>query len=285
MKRYRRAVQGRLASLVAAILIVVGGCVAPEPSRPATLYPSESPQPSASTDTSQGPPQPTPLDPDDLPEASLEIEMATAICDPEQSDLDINAGESLVPCYDGLVVGLRALKTSIEDIERLYLQRPRCASTPCTTEELSTVTVTGWSDGVATSVVIDWEQNRIRPPVTDLEAEWPRPSSTLAPPVAKPEIDGAPRYVRKREPLPFCGNADEDRAAAMQCFRDAVLDNRPAEMLESFDVGGGTQVFRFAGQGLVSRYAMFGSVWREHRGGLIVGPAFGWSFEEWFAGR
>ena len=227
-------------------------------------------------------PEATLLDPDDLPAASLESEGATAICDPEASQLDPEAGDSLVVCYDGLLLGLRALKTTVAVVDRLYLRRPACAGSPCTAEELATVTVTGWSADIATSVVIDWERNRITPPAPDSDASWPTPTSTIGPSVARPDLDGAPQFVREREPLPYCGSADEDREGAMQCFRDAVLDGRPAEMLDAFDVSGGIQVFRYDGSALIRRVAPFGSVWREDSGGLIIGPTFGWSYEEWF---
>lgn len=70
--------------------------------------PGVSPTPTPTDAASPSAPQPTLLDPDNLPAASLEDEGVTAICEPDQSHLDINAGESLVDCYDGLLLGLRA---------------------------------------------------------------------------------------------------------------------------------------------------------------------------------
>lgn len=174
------------------------------------------------------------------------------------------------------------MKTTLAHVDRLYLKRPVCASIPCTPEELATVIVTGWSGDAATTVVIDGERNRITPPLPDAAATWPIPTSTQGPSPARPDIDGAPRSIRDREPLPYCGSADDDRQAAMQCFRDAVLDGRPVEMIEMFAIGGGTQVFRFDGRGLIQRFAPFGNEWREDRGGMIIGSAFGWSYQAWF---
>lgn len=270
--------RGRLS--LAVIAVWVAGCLTPtqSPVRSSTLSPSLSALPTAAPSPTL--PQPTLLDPDDLPSANLEELDATLICDPEASRIDGN-GESLVACYDGLLLGLRALTTAVDGVDRLYLRRPICASSPCPPEELSRVTVTGWTGDAATSVTIDWEDFRVTPPAPDPGARWPTPNSTAAPAVARPEIEGAPKVVQEREPLPFCGNAIEIGVAANQCFLSAVLDGRPAEMLDKFDVTGGTVVYRFDGRGLVCRYAMFPDGWLTDAGGLVLSGPGGWSLDNW----
>lgn len=285
MKPRRRHLGSSLALVAVLVALALVACTAPLPSTSTspgpTVTPTVAPTAAPSAAASPSAPQPTLLDPDNLPTASLEGEGATAVCDAEQSDADPSAGESLVVCYDGLVLGLRALKTREINVDRLYLRRPVCASSPCTPEELATVTVTGWTGETALSVEIDWEHNRITPPQVDTDVNWPAPTTTEGPGIAKPQVKGAPTLVRDRESLPYCGNTEDAREAAMQCFRDAVLDGRPAEMLEPFDVSGGIQILRFDGQGLVTRYALYGDGWFQDGGNLIIGPSFGWSFHNW----
>src|SRR5262245_27707804 len=113
-------------SAIAILVVVASSCAspvpsaAPSPSLPiATPASTRSPAPSAATT-----PTPSVLLPfDDLPEGSLEHEGATLICDADPDQLDINAGQTLAPCYDGLLMGLRALLTAGGNLfDRLYLQ-------------------------------------------------------------------------------------------------------------------------------------------------------------------
>jgi len=67
----------------------------------------------------------------------------------------------------------------------------------------------------------------------------------------------------------------------MGCFLDAILRGTPAEMLDTFDVSGGTEIFRFDGHGPVIRFAELPDGWFQDLGSINLG---GWSFDE-LAGR
>ena len=266
-----------------ALLLGIAACATPysSPAPTPTLLASATLVPTPSQTPYHSPSSTTFLDPDLLPQASLEEEGATLVCDPEPSQLNSNAGKTLVPCYDGLLLGLRALKSAIDGVDRLYLRRPGCAAIPCTPLELGTATVTGWSGGSATSVTVDWERLQITVPERDPLATWPSPNSITSPPISRPAIDGAPDIVRDRDPYPFCGDVERDGLAAERCFLDLVLGGLSAEMLDRLDVTGGTQVFRFGGQGLIVRYAEFPDGWYRDAGSVILGTAGGWSFDNW----
>jgi hypothetical protein len=264
------------------LAFVLTACTVVPPST-ALLTPTNPPATIASAPPSPSPPASASvlLDPEDLPEANLKEEDATLLCDPEASQFDLNAGDTLLFCYDGLLLGLRALKTGADHFDRLYLQRAICASIPCTPAELGTVTVTGWTDGAALSVVIDHARSGVTVPAPDSEAMWPTPSSTESASVARPEIDGAPKVVRQREPYPYCGAVHQDRLPALRCFLDAMLRGTPAEMLDRSRVSGEIRVFRFDGQGLIERYAEFPDGWLLDGGSAILGSAGTWSYDGW----
>jgi hypothetical protein len=215
-----------------------------------------------------------------LPEASLDKEKATLLCDPEQNQSDSQAGETVVFCYDGLLLGLRALSTTMDHVDRLYLRRTPCATSPCTSTELAIIVVTGWLGPAPTSVTIDFDHSSATVPYADPTAAWPTPTSPVTPPVERPKVAGAPTEVLQREPFPFCGDAAQDRHTAMTCFLDAVAAGRPAEMLDVFDVSGGQEVFRYSGAGPVSRYAKFAEGWFKDSGAIVLGTGLGgWSYD------
>jgi hypothetical protein len=239
---------------------------------------------------SSSPPSPTAtavayLDPEGLPPASLEDEGATTICDPEASQFDGNAGPTVVPCYDGTLLGLRALHTAMAKVDRIYLRRTPCQQIPCTTSELSVVTVIGWTGNDALSVVLDNEHNTVTVPQSDPLAVWPMPGSTVSPEAKRVDLKGAPKVVCEREPYPYCGDAPDGQSPIRSCFRYAVLDGRQVEMIDHNIVTGDVWVMRFDGQGLIWRYGEGeGGGWFRDGGSLILGiDATRWSYDNWRA--
>lgn len=237
-------------------------------------FASSSPAPSASAVVY--------LNPNTLPPASLEEEDATSICDPEANQFDPNAGAT-VPCDSGTVLGLRALHLEIAQVDRIYLRRMPCQQMPCSTTELSVITVTGWSGDRAMSVVYDNEHFTITAPVPDPLALWPSPQPVEPPPVERVDIAGAPREVRERDPYPYCGEAPDGPSPIRTCFRAAVLDGRPVEMIDHNIVTGDIWVMRFDGQGLLWRYGEAeGGGWFRDRGSMILGiDAERWDYLNW----
>lgn len=229
------------------------------------------------------------IDESDLSDASLDAERPTGICDPEPRTANPDAGDSQVFCSDALELGFRALRTVLPSIDRLYLDRQTCAAVPSTPRELDEVRVVGWLANEAYTVVIDWNDSTITKPTPGASSPWPSATSSVAPPVARPPIVGAPREVRRREPFPFCGRAkplgfgrdepgDYERVLEInRCFYDGVLQGRPVEMILITDVTREPAILRFDGTGFVSRYMQEGDHadrrWYRRDGTLILGSS------------
>jgi hypothetical protein len=212
---------------------------------------------------------------DALPSVSLDPAAQTAICDPQAYQLDTDAGEATIACPDGLVLGLRALSTiSSSPIERLYLQRPSCDTTPCTEGELSTATVTGWTATDANSVGLDSRKPTVEVMTPASPAVWPSGSSTT-PARDRPVIEGAPAEIASRTAYPYCGEAElGDPEAVTECFRDAVLGGRPAELIERYvgtEEGLITRLYRFDGRGALVMYQRSDGRWFRQAGSMILG--------------
>lgn len=271
---------------VAALVLGSAGCTPPTP----TSYASPSlpaTQPVASGVAPSGPLSPAPsplmyLDPEALPSVELEDEDATSICDPDASQVDADAGATVVGCYDGTLFGLRALRMSLDGVERIYLRRTPCARIPCTRDELSIVVVTGWAGDEAWSTTIDWTRS-ITVPQLDPSATWPSGTTNAAPPVERPQVPGAPRAIRDREPYPYCGEATEGGGPEVgACFRTLLLDGRPVEMLERSPVTGNLTVLRFAGRGLIIGFKETDNGWVRDGGSMVLGlDSSTWSYHNW----
>jgi len=225
---------------------------------------------------------------DDLPPlAGLDPASLTAACDPEPAQATPLAGEATIFCGDGLLLGLRALSTvGTTSFGHLYLQRPVCAATPCTTDELSVATVTGWSSDGGFSVRLDSRLSSTGVPVPDASTVWPAVGASAVPAPARPEIPGAPSEIAGRVAYPYCGEAElGDPTTTLGCFRDSVLGGWKAELVQKvFGTEGGelTWVYRFDGQGAITRYAGSGGTWQRQSGTLILGTTpLAWDFDPW----
>ena len=231
-----------------------------------------------------------PLAIDTLPKVNLDPAQLTAVCDPDPSQGNMNAGESKVTCFDGLVLGLRALQTRTDKpFQRVYLRRPPCTATPCTSDELNMAQVTGWTVEGAMSVELDARFMSVTGPVPDPGATWPEAGAFGPVPVKREAIKGAPKEVAARRPYPFCGRAEVGRPPEiLACFRAAVLAARPAEMIERvFGTEGGEilWLFRYSGRGALARYEQDGTHWVRQVGTMNLGitPA-AWAIEQWSSG-
>lgn len=272
---------------LALALPLVAACASPVTPTPGSLSPAF---PSATPPLPSGLPSPQPspsaspqafLDPDSLPLASLADENVTSICDPDANQFNPEAGTG-VPCYDGLLQGLRALHTAVAHVDRIYLRRIRCQQVPCSTSELSVSTVTGWSGTTAFSVVFDGEHQTITVPQPDPLAVWPNPPFVQQPPIARIEIAGEPQTVRDRDPFPYCGDAPDGPSPIRTCFLAAVLGAGQAEMLDHDVLNGYTFVLRFDRQGPIWRFGESEKGWFRDGGSLILGiDAVRWDFDSW----
>jgi hypothetical protein len=178
-------------------------------------------------------------------------------------------------------------------IDRLYLNRPACATGVCVPEEVSRVRVIGWSGPEAFTVTMDWDANTITVPAPGAAAAWPSATSSIAPSIRRPSLDDVPREIREREPYPFCGRAQpigfqddtpEDVARVRDinsCFFDGVLEARPVEMIDVSAVTRDPAIFRFDGRGRVVRFELEGDSpgrgWVRREGWLILGGTVYWS--------
>ena len=278
----------RIGAVALAIAALVAACGDPGPSAPPSssigLFPHISfARPSAVVSTS--PSASRVIEVDTLPRVFPDPATQTAVCDPQASQLDTDYGEATIACYDGIVLGLRALSTlSSSPIERLYLQRPTCAAKPCTEDELSTATVTGWTATDAFSVGLDSREKTVEV-LPAPAAAWPEGTSAT-PGVDRPVIESAPPEIAARPAYPYCGEAELGQPEAITgCFRDAVLAGRPAELVDRYvgtEEGPITRLYRFDGRGAIASYLHDGRRWSRQAGSLILGFTPGaFDFDPW----
>jgi hypothetical protein len=216
----------------------------------------------------------------------------TVVCGRNRADLDGDLPQPSIECATGrggaLALGLAAIQTVADrPIERLYLQGNRCPTTGCTDEAFQVGTVVGWTkNGDAYRTLIDLRISRVSVPIRDDSIEWPRFGTSEAPAIQRPVIKTAPAEVTDRTPYPFCGVATlGEPPSVARCFRDAVLDARPAEMIlhttgaEGFPM---LELYRFAGKGVVVRYRRAEGQWSRTAGTLILeGRPMFWYLEQW----
>lgn len=263
----------------AVLLGAVASCAlpAPSPGTPSGFPPASPPSPSLAAT----PPPSTPvayLDATDLPSANLGTAGATTLCDP---NVTIGGAPSGIACSEALSLALRAFKLQVDHVDRMYLMRTACGG--CTAPAGDFPTVVAWSGSQTLVVSIDGGHGRVTAPITAPEnALWPTSSGSAAPQPHRPAIEGAPKSVSERVAYPFCGDARVDGSNAYGCFLDAILDGRPAELVDAFAVTAGVEILRFSGRGLIERYADWPEGWMRDGGSAVLGsPAGNWSFDNW----
>jgi hypothetical protein len=227
---------------------------------------------------------------DALRPTSLDPGALTAVCDAEPAQANPDAGETKIGCYDGIVLGLRAIQTATDEtILRAYLHRPVCAAIPCTADELNVATVTGWgADGAVTTTTLDARLDTVAVPTHDA-AKWPPAGPPVSPRAEVLVVAGAPHELNEREPYPFCGRVDTGfPPISLGCFRTLVLLGRPAEVVEvvhGAEGGTFTWLFRYDGNGAITKYSNDVGGWHRQVGSMILGvAATGWDFDPWSAG-
>jgi hypothetical protein len=258
---------------------------------------SLSPASATATPTSV-PPSATPpwLSIRDLPRVDLADVHAPAICDLDPAQAGLGAGEATIACSDGLALAAAVVHTVTSDLlVRVYLRRPSCVAVPCPQDELSTATVALWTAAAAIEVHLDSRLETVMPPTAVGEGTWPVAGSAPAPDVARPTIKGAPREIAERDPHPFCGRADVGQPSdVIRCFRAAVLEGRPVEMIEQARGTEGGEVlwiYRYDGDGRLVRFTHDQTVngdgsmadeWSRAEGAMVLGiDAWGWDFDPW----
>lgn len=283
-------------TLIAAVVMACSPMQSAEPSVGPAITPS-----AALTVPPPQEPSPSPvtiqiLDDEALADVHLQDSGATAVCDPDPSAF----GD--VFCSDGLEWGLRALRTVMPSVDRLYLNRPACASGTCTPEDVNIVRVIGWIGDDAHTVFLDGDNSTVTVPVPGAAALWPLATSSVPPPIFRPSIKNAATEIHRREPYPYCGRAmpiglvddtpaEVERYRAINtCFLDGVLDGRPVEMIEITAVTEKPALFRFDGQGPVLRYleSTEGTAarrWYRAEGPVILGSSVLFGLEQYLSVR
>jgi hypothetical protein len=233
---------------------------------------------------------------EELPRVELSGVQATAVCDPEPAQANVDAGETTIFCSDALRLAASVVRTVTADPPiRLYLHRPACAAMPCSDDELSTADVAAWTASGVFGVHVDSRLEAIEQPSPIADGGWPEVAGATAPEVARPTIKTAPHEVAARTPFPWCGRAEVGEPPEVAgCFRAAVLDGRPAEMIEQvYGTEGGPVlwIYRYDGHGRIVRFQHDTSVngdgsradsWSRSEGAMILGiDSSGWSFEPW----
>lgn len=266
--------------MTAALTVVVLACASPPPSP--TPQPSLEPSPNATVPT-QAPvespsPSPSPLV---IDETDLIVEIpakhvpsrTTSLCDRQQDNNGSLEGvKPPLVCEDALLIGTRVAQLlSGEKPDRMYLERSDCQ--PCSADELHTGILHVWAAGRDIDVAID---SRMRT-VTVLDPGggdgWPRAGDSSAPPLGRPKLPDAPTSLQQRARLPLCGvSRGEPSPAAQRCFRDAVVELRPAELVYRYSTGEGLFVDRFDGTGALAHYSYIDGAWQEQRVALVLNP-------------
>jgi hypothetical protein len=260
--------------------------VAQQPSSTAAVgTPGPTPTPSP-TSTAEPTPSPAPtLAVGDVPDGDLLDARPTAVCDPTPGQGDPDSGAASIGCGDGLTFALRAVRTMSEaPPERIYLRRPVCAGTPCTDDELNTVDAFVWVGDRVFAMRWDWRMESIARPAVVQGDPWPTSGGSAAPEPARPKLEDAPAEIRDRARLPFCGAAGRfDPPRVGRCFRDAVLDGRPAEMVNTTSSSHGGEIvelYRFEGSGPIHADTQSDGKWFASEGTMQLGiTEDAWDFE------
>jgi hypothetical protein len=289
----------RLGWLLAASVVVAAACGGPVPAPSMPAAPSTATsttataQPAASPTIprSPGPAATAPaIDIDDLPLVTPDPATLTAVCDPSPNQLDPNAGETTLFCFDSVVLGLRAMRLATSaPVRRAYLVRTGCPPVPCASDGLDTGTLVAFTGGATFAVLLDSRVATVPPPIPVSGNPWPTVGLFTSPPIGRENVLPAPPTVASRTPLPSCGRAtlaDPDQGLA--CFRSSILLGKPAEVIrESPATDGGVviEVVRFGGTGAITRYQRTDGRWVEQVGGIVLGPTEQtWDFDAWDGG-
>jgi len=267
--------------LFGATLLIASACSVPPPApaTPASTRQAPATGPTASAAARVGI--------DDLPIVALDPALLTVVCDPEPAQREPDAGETTIFCHDAVALGLRAAsRATAGPITRIYLQRPACAATPCSLDDLSSATVIAWGAAAIVAVRLDSRLDTLAPPERLAVGAWPEAGTNPTPSVGREIFDPAPDVVASRTPYPYCGRSTYDRPQdVLACFRDSVLLGRRAEAIQrSVGTEGGevVDIVRFAGSGALTRYRQAEGRWIQQRGSLILGvPGGSWAFEAW----
>jgi hypothetical protein len=238
-----------------------------------------------------------PLSIDDLERVALAEVRATAVCDSQPAQGDLEAGQATIYCSDSLALAVAAVRTITPEAPvRLYFHRPPCVTVPCSADDLSTATVTVWTASAAYDVRLDSRLETVTAPtVVDATVRWPASEDATPPKVARATIKGAPRAIAERAPYPYCGRAEvSEPPDVLACFRAAVLQGRPAEMIDQvYGTEGGEVlwIYRYDGKGRLLRFQHDQSVnadgtsaeqWDRVEGAMTLGiNASNWNFDPW----
>ena len=268
--------------LAAVTLVIAAGCTVgsapPSSGSPAATgrgpVPSASPSPASpsltlSTATPPGGSATATPIPGLTSAGSVPLARVLLICEPWGE----NPPDTVIACRDGASLALAALGSDrAAATERLEVAfGSSCpAAGACADRRPDVVDVTarlhGPSDGLVVRVARDpngelraWPATPVTPP--------PEPAFD-PPPVAAPALDGAPRAIRDRKPLPFCGDEDATGdvfdAAARRCFLDGIRAGSPVELVSHAASTEGDRVltlFRWAGTGSVVKSVRNAAGW------------------------
>jgi hypothetical protein len=200
----------------------------------------------------------------------------TVVCDPYQ----YTRNETV--CEDVIRYAIPAVALATDDpLQRVYLRRG-CAPS-CGRGERDVETIVAATEGAVWTMIID--NDSITEPVPDPSAVWPQASGTPSPSVHRRSFSGEPTEIRDREAYPFCGPELGDWVAVTGCFLDAVLEGRPAEMIElthPIDFGSPALLLtRFDGDGAVRQYLRRDKDWFRLDGSVVMREPGGCAFEQW----
>ena len=265
----------------AALTFVALACASPLPSPTGRQSLEPSLDASLPTPAQVGSPSPSPspsplvIDRSDLVVAvpTKHVSSRTiSLCENEQDNGSLEGVNPPLVCEDALLIGTRVAQLLVgTKPDRMYLERPDCS--PCSADDLRTGILHVWAGAQDLDIAIDSRTRTIAVLDPGDGDHWPVAGDSSTPPLGRPKLPDAPTSLQQRSKLPLCGVFQgEPSPAARRCFRDAVIDLRPAELVYRYSTGEGLFVDRFDGSGALTHYSYIGGEWQEQRGALLLNP-------------
>lgn len=278
--RQRSAVPVLLATT---FLAGCGGTPTPNPSRAsATATATVSPTVSAVAPSASGVTRET-IEIAALPEVAL-TPATTALCDSDPASTDPGASPSSLICSDTLILASRVTQAKLGTAaDRLYLQRPECSTSPCGSTETSIATVHAWMNDTHLVITVDAQAENVVLERGRQQGGWPDSLQAAKPVSGTPSLPALPLELRNRTVVPYCGvRGGPTVEGPAGCFLAAVIDARPAEVLDNGLQGGTTSLYRFDGANAILRYFYDGTAWRRGAGALLLHRgSLSWDFDPW----
>jgi hypothetical protein len=261
----------RRLTILAVLGLAMAACAQPAPTPPRQSPPASAPPSPAPTIAS---PDPTPA-PTLSPQAGppkLDPAAVLQVCESWPG----GAAEPAIPCADAIEAAFASLAPPAVSRIDMRFTCPGPDTCPAADPDRAWVTV---SDGsTATMVELARDADGGLSVVGTSPGALPAAPPFTPPPVARPDIAGAPASVAGRVPYPLCGDEKATMGgpydvAARTCFLSGVLAGSPVEFISRSSGTEGEDtlaLYRFDGRGGVEMLSMGDGAWTTFRTGIAA---------------